>query len=451
MVPLLLPTLLAACAPRVPAQPDIVLVVVDTLRADHLGAYGYARPTSPRLDALAARGVVFERAYSQAPWTLASFASLLTGQYPHQHRVAEDRHRAAHYGRIEDETTTLAEALSAAGYSTAGFTNNIFLADEFGFAQGFDLYDNDMGTNTRVRSADDTVKLGLAWLEQQEKPAFLLLHFMEPHLSYDPPADLRGTFAPVADPPVEIPFLGKAYSRAGPAPDTAIQEYVKALYDEEILAVDRVIGALADGVERRGWSRTRLVVTADHGEELWDHGGFEHGHTLYGELLRVPLIAVGAGLEPARVSAVVEHTDLFQGLLAHGGATRPDDSEGVDLWTALQPDAFKGDGLALSECVLHGPDQASVVDKDNRLIIALGDPIMEAWKVAPDGSERDQVSELDQDVVGRPLFRSLMGVRRTLEPVTARPGLGGVSATTRANLEALGYVEPEVGPDESAP
>ena len=101
--------------------------------------------------------------------------------------------------------------------------------------------------------------------------------------------------------------------------------------------------------------------------------------------------------------------------------------------------------------MLTDAPEASVVDKDNRLVIALGDPIMEAWKVAPDASEREQVSELDQDTVGRSLFRSLMGIRRSLEPVTARPGLGGVSATTRANLEALGYVEPEVGSDESAP
>ncbi len=448
---MLLPLLLTACAPQVPLKPDIVLVVVDTLRADHLGVYGYERPTSPRLDALAARGVVFERAYSQAPWTLASFASLLSGQYPHDHRVAEDRFRAAHYGRIEPEVTTLAEALSAAGYATAGFTNNIFLADEFGFGQGFDLYDNDMGTNTRIRSASDTVRLGLDWLGKQEKPVFLLLHFMEPHLSYDPPADLRGTFASKDKPLVEVPFLGKEYPRSGPPPAPEIQEYIKGLYDEEILGVDRAIGALADGLDTRGWERTRLVVTADHGEELWDHGGFEHGHTLYGELLRVPLIAVGAGLKPARVDAVVEHTDLFQGLLARGHATRPEQSEGVDLWGALEPDTWKGDGLALSECVLHGPDQASVVDKDNRLVIALGDAIMEAWKVAPDASAREQVSELDQDTVGRSLFRSLMGIRRSLEPVTARPGLGGVSATTRANLEALGYVEPAVGADESAP
>ena len=252
-----------------------------------------------------------------------------------------------------------------------------------------------MGTNTRIRSASDTVKLGLDWLGKQEKPAFLLLHFMEPHLSYDPPANLRGTFASKDKPLVEVPFLGKEYPRSGPPPAPEIQEYIKGLYDEEILGVDRAIGALADGLDKRGWERTRLV--------------------------------------------------------ARGHATRPEQSEGVDLWGALEPDTWKGDGLALSECVLHGPDQASVVDKDNRLVIALGDPIMEAWKVAPDASEREQVSELDQDTVGRSLFRSLMGIRRSLEPVTARPGLGGVSATTRANLEALGYVEPEVGSDESAP
>ena len=238
--------------PAAAAQPDLVLVIIDTLRADHVGAYGYARPTTPNLDALAAEGVLFERAYAQASWTLPSFASLFTGLYPHQHRVVRDGRESTRFGRLAPEVDTLAERLKRAGYATAAIINNTFLAPEFALNQGFDLYDWRGASPVSIRSATDTVQVGLNWLNIQQKPAFIVLHFMEPHAAYDPPADVRGAFSDPAHPPVPVPFLytdadapGISDPKASGA--TARREYVRALYDEEILAASRRAGGRAEG------------------------------------------------------------------------------------------------------------------------------------------------------------------------------------------------------------
>ena len=171
------------------------MVVIDTLRADHLSLHGYERPTSPRLDALAKDGLWFNRAYAQSGWTLASFASLLTGLYPHQHNVSRDGCLPDQFGRMAPATVTLAEALKASGYATAAWMNNTFLAPDFGLNDGFDVYDYQGATNTTHRSGPETVAAGLAWLDTLEKAnSFLMLHFMEPHLDMRHP-DIHGTFA----------------------------------------------------------------------------------------------------------------------------------------------------------------------------------------------------------------------------------------------------------------
>ncbi len=438
--------LLGACAPTPPQHPDIVLVVIDTLRADHLGAYGYARPTSPAIDALAAKGALFERAYSHAGWTLASFASLLTGQYPHSHRAVRDQKNPVLFGEITQETVTLAESLKAAGYATAAFVNNPFLKPGLNMNQGFDVYDIADADNKQHRSAKVTVDAGMAWLDQQPGPAFLLLHFMEPHVGYDPPAEIRGTFAPKEGLPVPVPFIGAGMSRAGPTPEPAVREAIIGLYDEEILAADQAVAELVRRLDERWW-RTLLVVTADHGEELWDHGGFEHGHTLYGELVHVPLILAGAGAPPpGRYRGTVEHVDLFQGLVARAGAARPPGSEGTDLWTLATASPPEG-RVALSESVVHGGELASVVNGEHRLVVDLASRGMELWEVAPDASEREQLAEDESRELGRPLFRALFDRRGGVSPILPNLPRAPQSKESEEQLRLLGYID---APEEEA-
>ncbi|MDP6933472.1 MAG: sulfatase, partial [Myxococcota bacterium] len=266
MPPSLLP-LLFACTPEpLPRPPDIVMVVIDTLRTDHLGSYGHSRPTTPEMDALADRGLRFERAYAHSGWTLPSMTSLLTGKLPHQHRVVRDSVDVTHFGRLPPEYETLAETLATGGYTTGAVVNNTFLAPEFGLHQGFDHYDYEGALNRGHRTAEDTVELALSWLESQAGPTFLLVHFMEPHLDYDPPTRFRGSFTGTGTPPVEVPFGGwdqiGDWHQGQSEPPEATQEYVTALYDEEILASDHALGQLVDGLESRNrWNQTLLLLT----------------------------------------------------------------------------------------------------------------------------------------------------------------------------------------------
>ena len=213
----LLPILLMSCslfesapvseAPVAP--PDVVLVVIDTLRADHLSLYGHGRATSPNIDALAQGGTWWHRAYAGSGWTLASFATLLTGQHPFQHRVGRDPANPAKFGRLGEDVTTLPEILGAHGYTSAAFMNNAFLAGEFGLQQGFDRYDWRPSTNQLHRSADEAVADALAWKAEQVGPSFTMIHFMEPHMDYRAPDDVRGTFASMEEPRELVAQPGK--------------------------------------------------------------------------------------------------------------------------------------------------------------------------------------------------------------------------------------------------
>ncbi len=438
--------------PDAPAggRPDIVLVVYDTARADHLGIYGHDRPTSPRLDALARDGMVFSRAYAQSGWTLASFASLLSGQYPHQHRVIRDLKVQSRFGCLTPEQVTLAEAMKRAGYRTAAFVNNTFLAPEFGIQQGFDRYDYKGATNVQFRSAQDTVQTALAWMDEgpAEAPVFALVHFMEPHLDYAPPAAVRGRFAdPKAVPDQLIPREGQnpfTLMQVGALKaDPATQAYSQALYDEELLAVDQALGALSDGLHQRGrMDRSYLVVTADHGEEFWEHGGFEHGHALWSELTRVPLIVHLPKSDPGprgqRVDTVVEHVDLVRGLLTRAGAPIPATVQGEDIFTVA---ATGGDRASMQENCLYGPACLSLITQQHRLTFDPQKGAGGVWLVDPDGHERTRLQGEAQTQAATPLVDLLTQRRGNLAPIDAAAGPKVPSYGTFSQLAALGYVD----------
>lgn len=453
-----------AAAPT-PKGPDILVVVIDTLRADHLSLHGYERPTSPRLDALAKEGLWFNRAYAQSGWTLASFASLLTGLYPHQHNVSRDGCLPDQFGRMAPATVTLAEALKASGYATAAWMNNTFLAPDFGLNDGFDVYDYQGATNTTHRSGTETVAAGLAWLDTLEKDqrSFLMLHFMEPHLDYAPPDDIHGTFAKgprpeaLAYPSSPNPF--SLLQQGGLTLNEADLGYLKALYDEEILAIDRALGALVDGLKARGrLDNTLLVITADHGEEFWEHGRFEHGHDLWSELTRVPLVVHGPGLpKTGRVDTIVEHVDLVAGLAEVAGAEMGE-LPGVNfLDIAANPPAAR---VAMSDNCLYGPSCVSLIDDTHRLMLrhqlkldpsatsreaamanATVQKIINVWKLDESGYERIELSQEEQQTRGRAMARIMADRRGSLEALAATTGPAVQSFETFTMLKELGYVD----------
>lgn len=325
-------------APRRTAQagaPNLVLIVLDTVRADHLGCYGYARPTSPHLDALAAQSVVFEHASSQAPWTASSLASLFTGLYPSVHGLdggitwgrshPTDDLPFAVQRVLGPQQTTLAEVLRERGYATAGFVSNVYANSIFGLAQGFEIYDDrhlDYSSDPlhAKRRSTETNRAVFDWMEEDlREPFFLLVHYNDGHWPYAPPAPFdefvqgyRGSLTPQTTGEVVETF-------GAPAPDLSAEDlaYLVGLYDGEIQAVDHAVGALLDRLEEallaRGSLRESMViVTADHGEEFLDHGSTSHGYTLYEEQLHVPLIVhAPTRYEARRVEAPVRLIDVF--------------------------------------------------------------------------------------------------------------------------------------------
>lgn len=302
-----------------PSHSNVVLYLVDTLRADRLGCYGEPRPVSPRLDAFAAEAVLFEDALSQSSWTKASMASVLTGLIPSAHGVNGPR------DRLPEDLPTLTRILHRAGYRTAAVVANSFVTEPFGFAEGFDhfVYLPDLA---RSREVMDRVE---AWLEAAAgdgRPFFLYVHSIDPHAPYDPPPDLRRRFAPrVEDPEAgSVAALYELVRGAPPAPETAGD--LGALYAAEIAAEDRQLGRFLDLLQGRGlYDDSLILFTSDHGEAFSEHGSWSHGQTLYAEVLRVPLLLRLPGGEGAgrRIPAPVQGVDLLPTVLDSVGLPPP--------------------------------------------------------------------------------------------------------------------------------
>ena len=315
-------------APPPSSPPErIVLVVVDTLRADHLGSYGYRRPVSPFLDSLAERGVLFLRAYAQSSTTQPSHASLFTSLYPLQHNV----HRNGF--RLDESYLTLAELLAAQGFRTAAFTSTDAHFDWGGLRQGFEHYDElaRVGSANRdakrgpeeklYRPAAETVDAAIQWLSgvSPDDPFFLWVHLFDPHGPREPPAEHLQRLWPktVAERLAHIEFL-KTDHRLDTSENGGLRRQI-LLYDGEIAYVDAELARLYSELDRRGLGNEALwIVTSDHGEGLENHGWFGHSKQLYNVQLHVPLIFHFANeLYGGSVIAdrVVEHVDLVPTLM----------------------------------------------------------------------------------------------------------------------------------------
>jgi len=300
------------------AGPNLLLVTLDTLRADHLGVYGYAQAETPNLDRLAGQGVRFEQVATTVPTTLPAHASILTGQLPMRHGVRNNG-----TFRLEDDALTLAEVLRASGYSTAGFIGAFVLDARFGIAQGFDAYTDFGEQEAEVvatpflkiqRRADEVVGEAIEWLETRQGPFFGWVHLYDPHTPYD-------------------------------APEPYGSRYAARPYDGEIAYTDNAVGALLAALETTGHADdTLVVVVGDHGEGLGDHGEEWHTYFVYDSTVRVPLIlwagdALPAGLVVQGDASVI---DILTTSLELLGIDDPEAGarDGIDLRRLIaQPDA----------------------------------------------------------------------------------------------------------------
>jgi len=283
------------CGKPAPTPPAVVLVVLDTTRFDHLGKAGYPRDTSPNLDRLAEEGSWFSTAWAQAPWTLPAMATVLTGRLPSIHGAGM---KAGRLYAVREEIPTLAQRLRPEGVQTGAVVNVVFCNPDSGIARGFEHYDfkSSDASNRNHRNASETTDASLAWLESvRDRPFFLLVHYFDAHLTYDPPAPFDTRFLPPGSGGIrpgfgsasEVIALRNGKIRLSPER----REALIARYDGEIAYLDREFGRLRKALEQAGrWENSLVIVVADHGEEFWDHGGFEHGHTHFQELLHIPLI-----------------------------------------------------------------------------------------------------------------------------------------------------------------
>jgi len=313
---------------------NLVLYVVDTLRADHLGCYGYGRPTSPRLDEFAREAVRFAEARAQSSWTKPAMATLLTGLHPVTHG-AERRNQG-----IAPEVRTLAERLSAAGYETAMFTTNPTVVEKFGFGRGFDRFEYVHQLRGRKRRSVDSAEMhraATAWLDGRAAPArpfFLVVHTLDPHDPYRPQEPYRSRFAPGVDVASACCFRGEQLTALSAEQAATRRRDSLALYDGEIAQNDASFGRLVDDLRARGLlDRSAVVFTADHGEEFHEHGGWRHAESLFEEVLRVPLVVRLPGGAPAgaTVADPADQIDLAPTLLDLAGVAVPPELPGASL------------------------------------------------------------------------------------------------------------------------
>jgi arylsulfatase A-like enzyme/Tfp pilus assembly protein PilF len=311
----------AAVGPAAAKPERVLLITIDTLRADYVGCYGSKLARTPTLDRIATEGVRFETAIAPTPITLPSHASIMTGLEPPLHGA----HMNGKF-RLEDDIPTLSERFRAARFATAAFVAAVVLDRRYGLARGFDVYDDQMGFRRSVqapseRTADRVVDAALEWLKEAPERFFVWVHLYDPHGAYNPPRGFRPKLKEPIPDPEEIGVLAAAAA------------FVPPMYAGEIYFSDTEIGRLLRSVRRRfGGDATLIVVTSDHGESLGEHGELSHSLTLYDATQRVPLLMAGPGVPAGRVvSAPVRLVDVAPTILGLAGLAPLEGSSGVDL------------------------------------------------------------------------------------------------------------------------
>ncbi len=432
---------LVACRPPEPELPrprDIVVVLIDCLRADHVGSYGYHRATTPHLDRVAERGAVFEWAFAQSHWTRPSVPTLLTGLYPNEHGLLEvEREKGKIVGpALADEVEMVSEALQAAGYATALIGEQFQLSPTFNLNQGFDLYQN------RKDRAPNINRSYLRWLDGLEagRQSFAYLHYLDIHWPYCPRGWSKGRFDN-GESDLQICANWRQLRddiRAGRQQLSAADvDRIVARYDEELLHLDDYLGTLFAELAKRGrWDETLLVVTADHGEEFFEHGQLGHQEGLYDTLIRVPLIIktpASWGFEPRRIDDhVVELRSVAPTLRRAAGL--PAGRGGGDLLALMRGDAVDG----FTHAVAENSQEIALRTLDHKLVAKRESGAMVLYDLMADPGETTDVAAEQPDVVAE-LAGLLRRWRSSLRPVAAVRG--EVDEGTVEGLRDLGYIE----------
>jgi arylsulfatase A-like enzyme len=480
--PLMLALLVLVAAQSIPAivaatrndqRPHVLLIVVDALRYDRLGAYGYGRDTSPNLDRLASEAWLFTNATAVAPWTKPSIASLLTGVYPISHGISSaswnrsDEEGIAKVSVLSRKLVTLPELLANAGYRTAAFGENHHLLGSLGFDQGFEVQDMTLGDSNALQSLARRLNLGVAgrlktegaghlgtahainehfldWLPDADEPSFAYLHHINVHWPYAAPSPHAGRFGPRR---TSVDFNSQQfYAKFGPeraehdappAIDPAVLQDMSDAYDEGISFVDAELGALFAELKRLGrYDQTLIIVTADHGEQFLEHGEIGHGSSLHEVLLHVPLLikfpCPGPHCQKRTIDEAVQLIDLMPTIL---------DVLGLESRTPLAGDSMV---RPIAERVLFAEkgEEIALRARGYKLIYNLEDATAELYALRNDPDERNNLADSEPDLqqaLRDHLFQWLEERRRN--PMV-EPGQDVVADDEMLErLKALGYVK----------
>jgi choline-sulfatase len=408
--------LLPSCSRPRPKVRNVLLISIDTLRADHLGAYGFPRPTTPNIDAVAREGVLFKNVHTPVPMTLPAHVSMLTGTLPPTHGLRDNL-----LNRLPDASLTLAEMLKARGFTTGAVVSTFVLDHRFGTSQGFDTYDDRFQALHKIgdlseRKGDETARVAREWLDaHKEKPFFLFVHFYDPHDPYEPPE----------------PFASQW--KAHP-------------YEGEVAFADHCVGQVLDKLRQLGlYDDTLIVITGDHGEMLGEHGELNHGFFIYEGALRVPLI-VRVPRSPAsarQVDLPVSLIDIVPTIVSLVGAEVPKEVQGVDLSPWL---AGRGSGGAArplyAETVTptryYGANSLLGVIVDGWKYIETTRP--ELYDLRSDPAEANNLLAREparSEALGRTLVTILASAGRAPGPA---PESAALDEASRQRLAALGYL-----------
>ncbi len=463
LVMVLLPRGLARVTrPAAPADaPNVLIVLVDTWRADHSSFLGYERDTWPGIDALAKEGVVFERAMSQAPWTKPSVGALFTSLVPSKHGAMSHASRQTNYRFVamDRKHLTLAESLDAAGYETAAIVMNANVQPEYGFDQGFRTFHYISGWTTRDR---DMVGYAEHWLHEERpdngRPFFLYLHLTDPHYPYEPLPPFAGKWDHSgSDFNLDYDTV-KAIHEGKTIVTPELRDHLRDAYDEEMLGTDSVLAPFLRKVREEN-PNTIVVLVGDHGDEFLEHGMIGHGHQLYDELLHVPLLFWAPNLRPLRVGAQVRLIDVFPTVLDLAGVPLPDGPRvdglrlmGRSLRALLEgqpgedrpaPAETGGDGEP------HWQLRSLCAPRDGQLYKMIRQEIdpehprayFMLYNLTQDPGEQHDLAKDHPELVQR-MFSEMKenGWYTAPEDLEGEVFKGKLGKKTAANLEALGYI-----------
>jgi arylsulfatase A-like enzyme len=428
-------------------KPNVIIYLIDTLRADHLGVYGYDRPTSPNIDAFARRATLFRHAQAQSSWTRTAVTSIITGLNPQSHRVN------GRTDMLPDSAITLAEYLKEEGYLTIGYITNGNVDARFAMDQGYDYY-------VRLRESRDKREVHILSdavnetvfrffdVEEIQEPYFLFIHVSDPHAPYMPPEPFRSRFAKGV--PADLGLIDnvRPFSNGDKVAPPGTRQAFTNLYDAEIAFNDHHFGRLIAGLEALDqFDDSLILLISDHGEEFFEHGGWEHGRTLNGDQLNVPMIlklpgGVAAGLE---LDPVVRQVDVLPTLLDTLGVEIPADLDGQSLLPLMRRQTVARPPVSYSLLLIDDRVLEGAVARGWKLVQDLSaenlSPVESLYNLSVDPLE--QVDVKDENPLQRGYLRQALRALRYAQRSRQResPEAAVIEDELQMVLESLGYLQ----------